>query len=119
MTAFTIGAVGMLGAPPVVGFISKWYLCLGTIQNGHLIFLGVILFSSLLDVIYFFPIIKTAFFDELSEADKDMNRETDNPLFLFMVIPLAITGLFSIIFFLNPRTFGILSLAEKAIKSLF
>jgi formate hydrogenlyase subunit 3/multisubunit Na+/H+ antiporter MnhD subunit len=29
MTAFTIGALGMCGIPPVCGFISKWYLGLG------------------------------------------------------------------------------------------
>ena len=29
MAAFTVGAVGMAGAPPVAGFISKWYLCSG------------------------------------------------------------------------------------------
>ena len=62
MLAFTIGALGMCGAPPVSGFISKWFLGLGTIQAGAIIFLVVILVSSLLDVIYFFPIVKTAFF---------------------------------------------------------
>jgi len=68
MIAFTIGAIGMCGAPPVSGFISKWFLCLGTVQSGHLIFLGILLVSSLLDVVYFFPIIKTAFFEEPKES---------------------------------------------------
>jgi formate hydrogenlyase subunit 3/multisubunit Na+/H+ antiporter MnhD subunit len=124
MTAFTIGAIGMCGAPPVVGFISKWFLCLGTIEAGSLIFLGVILTSSLLDVIYFFPVVKTAFFEKQgngTHGDEDHREslEKKRPLYLFMVIPLAVTALFSIIFCFFPGTFYILDLAELAISHLF
>jgi formate hydrogenlyase subunit 3/multisubunit Na+/H+ antiporter MnhD subunit len=124
MLAFTIGALGMSGAPPVSGFISKWFLGLGTIQAGALIFLVVILVSSLLDVVYFFPIVKTAFFDtpaEASAADggKIRNLEMERPLYLFMVVPLALTALFSVIFFFFPDAFHLLDLAEIAVKNLF
>jgi formate hydrogenlyase subunit 3/multisubunit Na+/H+ antiporter MnhD subunit len=124
MAAFTIGAVGMCGAPPVAGFISKWYLCLGSVQAGHLVFLAVILVSSLLDVIYFFPIVKTAFFempatDRGSNAEVDSSGERARPLYLFMVIPLAVTAMFSIVFCFFPGTFYILDLADLAIKGLF
>jgi formate hydrogenlyase subunit 3/multisubunit Na+/H+ antiporter MnhD subunit len=124
MAAFTVGAVGMCGAPPVAGFISKWYLCLGSVQSGHLIFLGVILVSSLLDVIYFFPIVKTAFFDRLPEPVEGargtaIRIETSRPLYLFMVVPLALTALFSIVFCFFPGTFFILDLVEVAVNNLF
>jgi len=124
MIAFTICAIGMCGAPPICGFISKWYLCFGTLQAGLPIFLGVILTSSLLDVIYFFPIIRTAFFEEPVETDggeregKERNKETERPIYLFMVVPLAITAIFSIIFCLFPRTFHILDLAELAVSNI-
>jgi formate hydrogenlyase subunit 3/multisubunit Na+/H+ antiporter MnhD subunit len=123
MTAFTIGAIGMCGAPPVAGFISKWFLCLGTIQAGSLIFLSVILTSSLLDVVYFFPVVKTAFFDRpagsvVGDSAQLTNKEKEQPLFLFMVVPLAITAVFSIIFCFFPQTFYILDLAEMAIVRL-
>jgi formate hydrogenlyase subunit 3/multisubunit Na+/H+ antiporter MnhD subunit len=124
MTAFTIGAVGMCGAPPVAGFISKWFLCLGTIEAGSLIFLGVILTSSLLDVIYFFPVVKTAFFEKpgITAAAGDGNPaslEKRKPLYLCMVVPLAVTALFSVIFCFFPGAFYILDLAELAINNLF
>ena len=126
MTAFTIAAIGMCGAPPVAGFISKWYLCLGTLQAGQLIFLGVILISSLLDVVYFFPIIKTAFFERaavpvLANGGEMEEKiiETERPIYLFMIIPLSITAIFSIIFCLFPHTFYILDLAEMAGRNLF
>ena len=124
MLAFTIGALGMCGAPPVSGFISKWFLGLGAIQAGAFIFLVVILISSLLDVIYFFPIVKTAFFDSPAEATaadggKIRHLEMEKPLYLFMVVPLALTALFSVIFFFFPDAFHLLDLAEVAVKNLF
>ena len=127
MLAFTIGALGMCGAPPVSGFISKWFLGLGTIQAGTWIFLLVILVSSLLDVIYFFPIVRTAFFDTpagavgaaAADGGKIRNLEMERPLYLFMIVPLALTALFSVIFFFFPDAFHLLDLAEIAVKNLF
>lgn len=118
MIAFTVGALGMCGLPPVVGFISKWYICLGTIEAGLPIFLAVALIASLLDVVYFFPIIKTAFFDKPS-GEVIPGKERTQSLYLFMIIPLAITALFSIILFVAPDTFHIFDLARMAITDLF
>ena len=124
LLAFTIGAIGMCGAPPVAGFISKWFLCLGTLEAGLVIFLAIILISSLLDVIYFFPIVKTAFFDSPQGGNAVdggglRNLEMERPLYLFMVVPLALTGLFSVVFCFFPETFHLLYLAEMAVKNLF
>ncbi len=123
MAAFTVGAVGMCGAPPVAGFISKWFLCLGTVQSGYLVFLGVILVSSLLDVVYFFPIVKIAFFESPGKGAQRGNAaalrlETRKPLYLFMVVPLALTAIFSIVFCFFPGTFFILDLVEIAVNNL-
>lgn len=123
LLAFTLGAVGMCGAPPVAGFISKWFLCLGTIEAGLMIFLGVILISSLLDVIYFFPIVKTAFFDSpqagCTGGNTIRNLETERPLYLFMVVPLALTALISMLLCFFPEAFYLLDLAEVAVSKLF
>jgi multicomponent Na+:H+ antiporter subunit D len=126
MIAFTIGALGMCGAPPVSGFISKWYLCLGTLEAHELVFLAVILISSLLDVVYFFPIIYTAFFGKSEETDGGIRTEKGNTnkktkikeAPLFMLVPLTITAIFSIIFCLFPNTFWILELAKTAVAGL-
>ena len=124
MAAFAIGAAGMCGIPPVAGFLSKWFLCLGTIEAGAYLFLCVILISSVLDVIYFFPIFKMAFFkksasDKLTKTGKRRNMETENPLYFFMVVPIMITASFSIIFCFFPNTFYILDLVKFAISNLF
>jgi formate hydrogenlyase subunit 3/multisubunit Na+/H+ antiporter MnhD subunit len=131
MMAFTIGAFGMCGLPPISGFISKWYICLGSIQAAQLfaqpeivVFLFVALIASLLDVVYFFPIIRTAFFEKPSGTnggEKEVrSKETEQPLYLFMVIPLAITAIFSVIFCLFPNSFFcIFDLAQMAVSNIF
>jgi multicomponent Na+:H+ antiporter subunit D len=62
MAAFTIGAFGMIGAPPIAGFISKWYLGLGALQAGQQWVIPVLIGSSLLNAIYFLPILHRAWF---------------------------------------------------------
>ncbi len=64
MAAFTVGALGMIGIPPTVGFVSKWYLCLGGIEADNWLVVGVLIGSSLMNGIYFLPIITSAWFGE-------------------------------------------------------
>ena len=61
--AFTIGALGMIGIPPVAGFVSKWYLGLGSVEAGAALWvLPVLIASSLLNAAYFLPILYRAWF---------------------------------------------------------
>lgn len=58
----TLGALSMVGIPGTAGFISKLYLALGALDAGQAIFAGLILLSSLLSAVYYFPLIITAYF---------------------------------------------------------
>ncbi|MGB2842365.1 MAG: monovalent cation/H+ antiporter subunit D family protein [Halobacteriota archaeon] len=121
MVAFTIGALGMSGIPPVCGLISKWYLCLGTLDAHALSLLAVLMISSLLDIVYFFPIIFTAFFGNSEEWTDGGNKNEKTVIKeapLFMLVPIALTATFSVIFCLFPNTFYILELAKLAVASL-
>lgn len=60
--AFTVGALGMIGVPPVAGFISKMYLGAGAAEAGRWWVLGVLAASSLLNAMYFLPILHRAWF---------------------------------------------------------
>ncbi len=63
--AFTIGALGMIGIPPVAGFVSKWYLGLGAAEAGATAWvMPVLIASSLLNAAYFLPILYRAWFRE-------------------------------------------------------
>jgi multicomponent Na+:H+ antiporter subunit D len=60
--AFFIGAVSIIGLPPMGGSWSKWYLMLGAAESGHQIILVVLAVSSLLNIAYLLPIVGRAFF---------------------------------------------------------
>lgn len=61
---FTIGAMGMIGIPPVAGFVSKFYLGLGALQAGEPWVIGVLAGSALLNAGYFMPMLYRIWFNE-------------------------------------------------------
>ena len=85
-------------------------------------------------VIYFFPVIRTAFFGKVPQAEtyetdleekvelyteKKRVIENRQALYLFMIVPLAITAIFSIVLCIFPNTFNIYDLAQTAVKNTF
>ena len=60
--AFTVGAFGMIGVPPLAGYISKWYLQTGALEAGDAWVTVVLAISSLLNAAYFLPILYRAWF---------------------------------------------------------
>lgn len=67
MIAFTIGAFSIIGVPPTIGFLSKWYIMLGAFQEQHYYVLAVLLLSTLFSAAYLLPIIHSAFFKPAPE----------------------------------------------------
>jgi multicomponent Na+:H+ antiporter subunit D len=92
MAAFSIAALGMIGVPPMVGFVSKWYLGLGAMNAGEHWVLAVLAASSLLNAAYFLPILYRAWFLPTRgswPAERDFGRrETD----LWLLVPPLLTG---------------------------
>ncbi len=66
--AFTLTAFGMIGAPPMAGFFSKWYLGRGALEADQPWVLGVLVVSSLLNAAYFLPVLHAAWFREPPRA---------------------------------------------------
>lgn len=62
MLAFSISALGLMGMLPICGYISKYYLLAGSFAAGKPIFAYVILGSTILNAIYYLPIIVNAYF---------------------------------------------------------
>lgn len=65
--AFTLGAFGMIGAPPLAGFITKWTMGTGALAVGMDWVLVVLVISSLLNAAYFLPILHRLWFREPSD----------------------------------------------------
>lgn len=99
MGAFVIGSMGLTGLPPVNGFLSKWLLIEGTLVAGMWIPIVVLFASGLLNAAYFFPIIQRAYFRKSTQFD---GYGEASP---FMVVPLCLTALLSVLFFLFPNLF--------------
>ncbi len=62
MGAFAVAALSMIGVPPTIGFFSKLYLILGSLQAGQVGFAVVLVVSSLLNAWYFFRVLEAVYF---------------------------------------------------------
>jgi multicomponent Na+:H+ antiporter subunit D len=98
-TAFAIASLSMIGAPPVAGFVTKWYLLVGSMQAHQVGLLLVLLASTLLNVGYFAPITYSAFFGKRPEGEQ---YEGIKEAPLFMVIPIMIAAIISVIIGICP-----------------
>jgi multicomponent Na+:H+ antiporter subunit D len=68
MGAFTIGALGMAGVPPIAGWITKWYLCIGALAANEPWVVVLLVASTLLNALYFFPLVYDAWFAEPTDT---------------------------------------------------
>jgi multicomponent Na+:H+ antiporter subunit D len=117
MTAFAIATLSMIGIPPSAGFISKWFLAVGTIEADQLPILLILFVSSILNAVYFVPIVYNAFFKPPDEVagDKDGHGEVHEvkEVSVFVVAPLMVTAIISIILGIFPDIF--LSLVRQVV----
>jgi len=101
MAAFTVGALSMIGVPPMAGFISKWYILLAAIEVQQMFAVGVIMVGTLLNAAYFLPIVYAAFFRTAESSPEDGNKEAhgEAPLMLLLAITVTATGTVALFFF--------------------
>lgn len=95
--AFTLGALGMMGVPPLAGFISKWYLGVGALHAGMHWVLPVLILSSLLNAAYFLPVIYRIWFKP-QQGDWPHERVLGRwDTSLWLLIPALITAALSLL----------------------
>lgn len=97
MAAFTIGAFGMIGAPPLAGFISKWYLGLGALEAGQGWVIFVLAGSTLLNAAYFLPILYTAWFGKSTASWPNERNIGRYETTLALLIPPVITAMLAVL----------------------
>ena len=99
MGAFAIAVLSMIGLPPAVGFISKWYMLSGAMATQHWGAVAVIVVSTLLNAAYFLPILYRAFFVAPVAGDHEHpHGEAPWP----MVVALTATAAFTVLLFFLP-----------------
>ncbi len=108
MAAFTIASLGLAGIPPIAGFVSKFLIVQGTMDNEQFVYAAVILLSGLLNAGYFFPIIYRAFFK------KPANGGGVKEAPYLMLIPIVVTGALSLLLGIFPNAiFNLYDLASS------
>ena len=84
--AFLIGSLSIIGLPPFGGFWSKWYLASGAVETGQLLLLGVLMISTLLNIVYLLPIPIRAFFAKPADVTYGEIREAPKTILIAMLI---------------------------------
>ncbi len=105
--AIVIGGMSLVGVPGTAGFISKWYLVAAALEQEAWISVAVILFGSLLAVVYVGKLVEALYFKPITESGKSV---TEAPLLL--LAPTWVLVFANIYFGLDTElTVGV---AEKA-----
>ncbi|MGN0506026.1 MAG: complex I subunit 5 family protein [Lachnospiraceae bacterium] len=104
MWTYTIAALGLVGIPPVCGFISKWYLCLGALDSGTGIveYLGpvILLLSALLTAGYLLPITIKGFFPGAEYDYASLKKKEPNGL---MIVPMTVFAAAAVLLGMFPN----------------
>lgn len=133
MLCFTFASLSMVGIPPFNGFISKWQLCMGALEVDRPFFVALLIISSLLNSIYYFPIVINAFFSKDTSSGEKHHGEhggtheevkaepkpSVTPEAPWgMVIPTAILAIGCVIFALTPVNWP-LEIVKSIAQTLF
>jgi multicomponent Na+:H+ antiporter subunit D len=107
MSAFAVASLSMIGIPPLGGFLSKWFLAIGSIEAKQIPIIIVLATSSILNASYFLPIVHAAFFKEPHYAKHQSPKPKQNMLEApaLVLIPLMITAIGTLVLFLWPSLF--------------
>lgn len=96
MACFTLLSLALIGIPPSGAFFSKWFLALGSIENGMPFFnyfgAVVLLISAILTACYLLPISISAFFPK---TKGEFHREKEPLGYLIPVVILTL-GVFAL-----------------------
>jgi multicomponent Na+:H+ antiporter subunit D len=96
MAAFAVAALGMIGVPPVAGFVSKYYLGAGALEAGQpwvLLALGA---STALNAAYFLPILVAAWFRPPRQPWPDRPAHASAETRWALLVPTIATALLSL-----------------------
>ena len=99
--AFFIGSLSVIGLPPMGGSWSKYFIAMGALESGQIVFVAVLMISSLLNIAYLLPIVARGFFsppsDEIGSGNVAATKIKEAPL--LCVAPLCLTAFGCIVLF--------------------
>ncbi len=121
LMTFTTASLGLVGIPPVCGFVSKWYLGIGALEMkiGALGYVGVavLLISALLTAGYLFSIVIAGFFPGTEIKEFPDNLEAEKKVKTGMLIVMIVLAVLSVLLGVFANYFY--DLAFETIYALF
>ena len=118
MWTFAIASLSLIGIPPTAGFVSKWYLAVGSLssETGFYSWLGpvVLLLSALLTAGYLLPITMKGFFPGEEESRKGFVRKEADSV---MLVPILLLAVLAVVLGMFPG--GLISLINNIAQQLF
>lgn len=92
--ALLVSGFSLVGIPGTAGFISKWMLITAALEQGSLgiPLVAVILFSSLLAVVYLWRIVEAIYFKPAPDAELEINEAPLQLLCITWLVALANLG---------------------------
>lgn len=106
MWCFTLVSITLVGIPPTSGFVSKWYLAMGSLEAGmgNFAWIGpvVLLLSAMLTAGYLLPISIEAFFPGKQYDYKNIEKKEPS---WCMLVPLVLYTAAAVLFGMFPEPF--------------
>lgn len=106
MWCFTLVSVTLVGIPPTSGFVSKWYLAMGSLQSGMGAYTWVgpvvLLLSAMLTAGYLLPISIQAFFPGFQYNYEELEKREPS---LLMTVPMVLFTIAAVLFGVFPGPF--------------
>jgi multicomponent Na+:H+ antiporter subunit D len=97
--AFAVAALSIIGVPPAMGFASKVYLILASLETKQFVFTAVMLLSSLLNLIYFGRVLETLYMKKGSDSGHSHSPSPKGrEIPVSMLIPIVTLAFFCVIF---------------------
>ena len=102
--AFLIGALSIIGAPPLGGSWPKYFLMVGALDSGKAILIAALIISSILNVAYLIPVAARGFLKPPADPEADAELAKLRVQHKWVIIPPVITaiGAFALFFYAGP-----------------
>jgi multicomponent Na+:H+ antiporter subunit D len=91
LAAFVLGGLSLIGVPFTVGFVSKWYLLAAALESGSWLIAALIVFTSLLAIVYIWRVVEAAYFRAVPAGSRAA-QVREAPLALLMPLWLLVAA---------------------------
>ena len=90
MALFLISGLSLIGVPLTAGFISKWFLIKAAFAAGYWPLVVLIVFSSVLAIIYIWKIIEAAYFKTADSVSSLIAENRTSPYLLYIALGIFV-----------------------------